>query len=87
MHYALAMTAAEATYDEIEDAILHLPVSERSRLAARILESIEDDEDGISPEWRDEIERRARDIDEGRTVSVPAKEVWKQVNDRFGIEL
>jgi hypothetical protein len=38
----------------------------------------------ISDEWRDELQRRVRDIDEGRATLIDSEEVWKRVNERFG---
>lgn len=43
MPYLSDMTTDTPTYEEIEDAILHLPITDRSRLATRILESLDDD--------------------------------------------
>lgn len=81
------MTTATATYEEIEAAILHLSIPERSRLATRILESLEDDGSDISPEWQAELNRRAEDIDGGKTKMVSSETVWNRVNERFGTEL
>ncbi len=77
------MASAVTNYEEIENSVLHLPFPDRSRLATRILESLEADDAAISPERRDELNRRVRDIDEGRTELIPHDEVWKRVNDRF----
>ncbi|MCF6312219.1 MAG: addiction module protein [Verrucomicrobiales bacterium] len=79
------MVTAVSIYEEIEDAVLHLSQPERSQLATRLLESLDKDEDiEISPEWREELHRRVRDIDEGRTKLIDQDEVWKLVNERFG---
>lgn len=78
------MNTAEATYEEIEEAILHLPVTDRSRLATRILESLEDDGSEVSSRWREELERRAGDIDAGKATLLPAQTVWKRINERYG---
>jgi len=81
------MATAVSLYQEIEDTVLHLPQPERSKLAARLLESLdEDDGDEISDEWREELQRRVRDIDEGRTKLIDSDEVWKRVSERFGTE-
>lgn len=78
---------AAATYEEIEEAILHLPLPQRSRLAAVLIESLDDDGTGVSPEWREEIERRARDIDSGASRTITGEAVWNRVNERFGTAL
>lgn len=81
------MATAVSKYEEIEDAVLHLSQSERSRLTMRLLESLDEDGDiEISPEWREELNRRVRDIDEGRTKPIDKDEVWRLVNERFGTD-
>lgn len=87
MSYLTDMSTDTPTYEEIEDAILHLPITDRSRLATRILESLEDDGSDISPEWQAELDRRAADIDSGKTKLILSEAVWKQVNERFGTDL
>ena len=87
MPYRFEMITATATYEEIEDAILHLPIPDRSRLATRILESLEDDGSEISPEWQAELDRRVADIDSGETKLVSSRTVWGRVNDQFGTDL
>ena len=81
------MITATATYEEIEDAVLHLPIPDRSRLATRILESLEDDGSNISQEWQTELDRRVADIDSGKTKLISSEAVWGQVNARFGTDL
>lgn len=81
------MITATSTYEEIEDAILHLPIPDRSRLATSILESLEDDGSVISLEWQAELDRRVVDIDSGKTKPVSSEAVWGQVNARFGTDL
>ena len=83
LSYPPSMASAVTNYEEIENSVLDLPFPDRSRLATRILESLDDDDAVIGPKWRDELNRRVRDIDEGRTELIPHDEVWKRVNDRF----
>ncbi len=79
------MAAAVSIYEEIEDRVLRLTRAERSQLATRLLESLDEDDDiEVSPEWREELRRRVRDIDEGRTELVDKGQVWELVNKRFG---
>jgi putative addiction module component (TIGR02574 family) len=73
------------TIEELESALLHLPAADRSRLATRLIDSLEQEEESeISAEWVAEIENRARRLDVGETKPIPASVVWKQVNERFG---
>ena len=63
--------------DEIFDAALKLPESDRLLIAARLLETLPDDYPGLSEEdggFLDELERRANDA--GATI--PVSELWKQ---------
>ncbi len=82
------MATAVSIYEKIEEAVLHLSQPERSQLATRLLDSLdEDDNIEITPEWREELRRRVCDIDEGRTELVEKDEVWKLVNERFGTNI
>ncbi len=79
------MATATNHYEEIEEAVLHLPLLERSKLMTRLLESLEQEQsNSISPEWREELWRRVRDVDAGKSNLIPQEEVWHRVNERFG---
>lgn len=72
------MVPATISYEKVEDDALHLPLEDRSRLASRLLESLDDDDD-VSPEWKDELDRRLQEIDEGKAVMIPHAEVMASV--------
>ena len=78
------MAATVQSYDRLEEEVLHLPREDRSKLANRILESLDDDHFDPGPEWREELQRRVSDIDSGKAVLIPAEKVWDDVNQRFG---
>jgi hypothetical protein len=66
-----------STPDEIIDAALKLPESDRLRIASRLLDTLPENLPGISAEddeFLNELERRA--IDSGTTI--PVSELWKQ---------
>jgi len=86
LNYNTLMANTAHAYDVLENEVLTLPREDRSKLATRLLESLDRD-DELSPEWLEEIRRRAKDIDEGKTKLIPSEEVWKQVNERFGTDL
>jgi putative addiction module component (TIGR02574 family) len=71
---------AQATPAELLERALELPEDERLALATELLESVEGPED---PEWAAawaaELDRRVRDIDEGRARAVP----WAEVKARL----
>ena len=73
-----AMVTRAVSYEKVKDDALHLPIEDRSRLASRLLESLDDDDD-ISPEWKDEIRRRVREMKSGTAVMVPHDEVMANV--------
>jgi hypothetical protein len=63
--------------DEIIDAALKLPESDRLLIAARLLDTLPDDYPGLSedePGFLDELERRASDT----AATIPVSELWKQ---------
>ena len=67
----------------LEEA-LRLPLGERSRLAERLLRSLEDEEAQLSPAewervWTEEIARRLRDLDEGRVHLLDGDEALVRV--------
>ena len=77
------MAATGHAYEILEDKVLHLPWEDRSKLASRLLESLDEDDAELSPEWRSELQRRVRDIDEGRTKLIPHDVVIAKVNARL----
>ena len=57
----------------IEAQALSLAPEERAQLADRLITSLFDGQD-IEEAWVDEIERRIKDIESGRTKFIPASE-------------
>ena len=77
------MVTTSKPYEKVESDALLLPLRDRSRLASRILESLEEGEE-ISSEWKEELRQRVAKREAGTSTPVPSDEVWKQVNQRFG---
>jgi len=66
----------------IEREALHLPVSERAKLAHKLLLSLDDlSESEVEAAWFDETERRAREIDQGLVRLIPAEEVSRKARN------
>jgi putative addiction module component (TIGR02574 family) len=66
----------------IEREALHLPMSERAKLAHKLLLSLEDmSECEIETAWLDEAERRAREIDQGLVRLIPSEEVSRKARN------
>jgi putative addiction module component (TIGR02574 family) len=72
------------SYQRLEDEVLHLPRMDRSQLASRLLESLEEEEHELSPEWREELQQRVASIDAGNAKLIPAEDLWKEIGQRFG---
>lgn len=63
----------------IIDEALQLPREARALLAEKLLESLDFDEPfEVSSEWREEIARRCREIDEHVVTLIPGEEVLKE---------
>ena len=60
------------TAREVLESALRLPSRERAKIAQKLCESLESDEEA---EWREELARRLRDVEEGRVELIPAKKV------------
>lgn len=70
--------------DEVLRQALDLPEEDRVDLAGALLESIEAPADSdIELAWREEIARRAADLDAGRALTVPWEEVRGRLYERL----
>lgn len=72
------VTTAEL-YEKAKDCALHLPSEERSRLAGRLLKSL-DEVEGLSSEWLTEIRNRADDIDAGCVNLIDGEDFLRRLN-------
>jgi putative addiction module component (TIGR02574 family) len=71
-------------YESLEIGALHLPREDRTKLASRLLKSLDDDDFQLSSEWVEELDRRSKAIDNGTEEMMPSEDFWKEVNQRFG---
>jgi putative addiction module component (TIGR02574 family) len=68
------------TLADLEPEALKLDPDARARLAATLLESLEEPPGTeIEALWYDEAERRDRELDEGRVTAIPAEEVLAEL--------
>ena len=72
------VTTAEL-YEKAKDCALHLPAEDRSRLAGRLLQSL-DDLEALPSEWLHEIHDRADDIDSGRVKLIDGEDFLRRLN-------
>jgi len=70
------------SYEKLEGDALHLTLQERSRLAIRLIESL-DDGDDLSEERVDEVRCRAKKIDDGTATLVSDDDVMTRVRNRL----
>ena len=69
--------------DELLAEALRLPRRERAKVAQELLSSLEEPTDDVAAAWAAELERRSREIAEGRVQPVP----WETVRAEILSEL
>jgi len=66
--------------DDIFRKALALEESDRAELISALIESLDSEtEKGVEEAWRQEIERRARELESGAVQSIP----WDAVRERL----
>lgn len=58
---------------------LALPTDERAALANSLLDSLESQDESVQEAWDKEVARRMKDLEAGRAVTVPWKELHRQL--------
>ena len=73
------------TAEKLLSEALNMPTPIRAFVAERIIESLDmvDTPDGLSSEWKAEIERRCREVDAGTTTLINADEVFEKAYARL----
>ena len=72
------------TFDSVLQDALRLPVEERSRIASRLIESVDDGDDiELSPAWQAEIDRRIESIQSGTAKLIPHEDVMAIVRQKL----
>ena len=74
----------DSTIDMLEAAVLSLPQSERARLAATLLASLDQDP-RIEEAWVAEVRERIAAYDRGEIKAVPADEVLARAREIVGL--
>jgi putative addiction module component (TIGR02574 family) len=70
--------------EEIAEKVLKLPSTARASLAELLLESLDYEEDFlISDEWMNEIQKRCREIDEGKVQLISAEDALAQLQKKY----
>lgn len=64
---------------EIEQELLSLPQRERAELAHRLIVSLDEGkENNVDAYWRDELDRRQRELESGTAELIPAEEAMRR---------
>ena len=63
------------TFESVLNEALSLPVEERSRIATRLIESVDSGDEELNPAWRAEIARRIEAARTGQVRRIPHDEV------------
>ncbi len=75
------MSTAALSYDHLLESSMNLPLQDRSRLATRLIESLDDADDDIeiSDEWRKELDRRVEAVRNGTMRTIQHEEVMSEM--------
>jgi putative addiction module component (TIGR02574 family) len=70
---------------ELLEKALSLSTQERGLLAARLIDSLDDEqeEEGVEAAWDEEIKRRVDDIRSGRVKTIPGEQVLRELAKEF----
>ncbi|MBL8623213.1 MAG: addiction module protein [Myxococcales bacterium] len=66
--------------NKILEEALSLTAAERARVAARLIESLDDENQADAEDaWRAEVARRVRDLDDGAVLAIDWLEARRQI--------
>ncbi len=74
-----------SSLDQIAESALGLPLPDRTRLVARLLESLDESNPDADVEraWESEVARRIRDLLEGRARTIPAEQALSEARSKL----
>lgn len=72
-----------SSYETVLNDALLLPLEERSRIATRLIESMDDDNFEHSSAWQAEIERRIESVKEGTAKLISHDEAMASVRQKL----
>jgi len=72
---------------ELLEKALELSAQEHGLLAARLIDSLDDEpaEEGVDAAWDEEIKRRFDDIRSGRVKTIPGEQVLRELAKEFPV--
>lgn len=77
---SLTITDEELAIAEAESAVLQLPKEHRARIAARLLESLEE-ETSVEQAWAAEIRERIRAYRAGEIKTIPLEQALEEAEE------
>lgn len=69
--------------DELLAQILRLPRGDRARVADELLSSLEEPDEAVAVAWANELERRSRELADGKVQAVPWEEARASIVKRL----
>lgn len=69
---------------ELMEGVLKLPREDRSYLATKIIESL-DQNDDLSPEWMEELDKRVESWRSGESPAISSDDLHQEIRDRLAI--
>ena len=72
-------TLTAMSTEELLAEALRLPRPERARVAEELLSSLEESDEEVATAWAEELERRSRDVAEGRVQTTSWESVRTQI--------
>ena len=69
---------------ELAEGLLSLPAPSRAFLVDKLVESIDDYVDPeVEAAWREEVERRLAEYEDGKVEGIPSEEVFRVARERL----
>ncbi len=76
--------AMKSEIEEITEKVLKFPSSARASIAEILLESLDYEEDFlISDEWMEEVQKRCREMDDGKVQPLSADDALAQLQKKY----
>ena len=70
-------------YEDVANAALALPPEARVMLAEDLVASLESSQEEIDAAWRLEIERRVKEIKQGKVQLIPGEQVMSELRGQL----
>jgi len=68
---------------EIMDVVDSLPIDMKLEIIDHLLESISPRKDEVEEAWKEEVERRIDEVENGEVKLIPGEEVFAKMRERY----